>query len=103
MPNFDIALVALGALGGLLPDAVRFAKKRQEGFPGWFRKPGYWVGLAVLVVLGALAAWLGQASNWQAAIAMGFTAPEVITRLFGSDSAQTRGVGGFNIFRWWSR
>jgi hypothetical protein len=60
MPEFSLGLVALGAFGGILPDAIRFARNRQQGFPGWFRKIGYWVGLAVLVALGALAAWLGK-------------------------------------------
>ena len=102
MPDFHLGFFALGAFGGLLPDAIRFAKNRQDGFPGWFRKVGYWVGLAVLVALGALAAWLGQAHDVQSAIALGFTAPEVLSRLFGSPDNQTRGVlGGFPIRSWW--
>jgi hypothetical protein len=102
IPHFDPGFVAMGAFGGLLPDLVRFAKGRQKGFPGWFRLPGYWFGLAALVLLGGLAAWFGQANTWQASIAMGFAGPEVISRLFGSDRAGLRSFGGFAIRRWWT-
>jgi hypothetical protein len=103
MPDFDLSYVLLGASGGLLPDAIRFARQRYEGFPQWFRRPGYWVGLLVLVLLGALAAWLGEAKDWKAALAMGFAAPEVISRLLGSDQPTVRDVGGFPIRKWWSK
>jgi hypothetical protein len=102
MPDVDMMFIALGAVGGLLPDAIRFAKQRQEGFPEWFRKIGYWVGLLVLVALGAFAAWLGQATNWQSALAMGFGAPELISRVLGSEKAQDRG-NGFPVRRWWGQ
>jgi hypothetical protein len=104
MPPFDLGFALLGAAGGFLPDMIRFAKKRHEGFPEFFQKGGYWAGLAVLVVIGAVAAWLGQADDWQSAIAMGFSAPEVFSRLFGSESAETRGSSdGFPVRRWWAR
>ncbi len=104
MPDFNTGFVVLGALGGILPDAVRFAKKKEEGFPEWFRSLGYWAGLGVLVVLGGAAAWLGQAQDWQSAISMGFAAPEIISRLFGSESAAIHGTGnGFPLRRWWTK
>jgi hypothetical protein len=103
MPSFDLGLVALGAAAGLLPDAVRFAKGRQQGFPKWFRKPGYWTGLGVLVFLGGLAAWLGQAQTWQTAIALGYAGPEFISRLGGDDGVTTRSVGSFELTRWWAK
>src|SRR5262245_6856288 len=72
MPEFSTTFFTLGAVGGLLPDAIRFAKGRHKGFPEWFLYWGYWFGLAMLVVLGGLAAWLGEAQNWKSAIALGF-------------------------------
>ena len=71
MAPIDWTFVAFGAVGGLLPDAVRFAKDLQQGFPDWFRKIGYWAGLLLLVVLGGFVAWLGRANSVQAALAMG--------------------------------
>jgi hypothetical protein len=105
VPAFHLQWFLLGAGGGLLPDAIRFAKNRQGGFPAWFRKLGYWIGLLVLVGLGGVAAWLGGATEWKSALAMGFTAPEVISRMLGTDKPTVRGrsVGGFDIRRWWSR
>src|SRR4051794_20738137 len=97
MPDFNNVLVALGALGGLLPDVIRFVKGREKGFPEWFRLIGYWIGLALLVVLGGLAAWLGQATDWQSAIAMGYAGPEIVSRLFSSENAQTRGLIDFPL------
>jgi hypothetical protein len=103
MPEFHAGLVGLGALGGLLPDVIRFAKNRQNGFPEWFKKPGYWVGLAVLVVLGGLAAWLGQATDLKTAIAFGFSAPEILSRLFADPTPiKARNIGGFPIRSWWA-
>jgi hypothetical protein len=103
MPHLDWTFVALGAVGGLLPDLIRFVKDRQKGFPDWFRKVGYWVGLLLLVVLGGFAAWLGGAKTWQAALAMGYAAPEIISRLVGSDSPDLRGFGGFSLRKWWAK
>jgi hypothetical protein len=103
MPNFHLSYVVLGAVGGLLPDAIRFARNRHKGFPQWFSKLGYWVGLLVLVCLGGVAAWLGKAADWQSALAMGFAAPEVVSRLIGSEQPTFKDVGGFPIRRWWSR
>lgn len=104
MPEFRLSMAIVGALGGLLPDVLRFIKGRHEGFPNWFRKGGYWVGLALLVVLGGVAAWLGNAKQWQAALALGFGAPEFFSRLAGSESATVRGSGsGFALRRWWAR
>jgi len=104
MPGFEWPMIALGAAGGLLPDAIRFAKERHQGFPEWFKKGGYWIGLTVLVLLGALASWLGGADEWRAALAMGFAAPEVLSRLLATDEPQLKGDGeGFNIRYWWSK
>jgi len=103
MPESTTSIVIVRAVGGLLPDAVRFAKKRYEGFPDWFKKPGYWCGLLVLVILGAIAAWLSGATNWQMALAAGYAAPEVISRLLGSEDMELREEEQFNLRKWWTR
>ncbi len=103
MPNLNWTLVSFGALGGLLPDLVRFVKNRQKGFPEWFSKVGYWVALLFLVILGGLVAWLGGAGSWKAALAMGYAAPEIISRLAGSESPDLRSLAGFEVRKWWAR
>lgn len=104
MPPFNGLWVGLGAFGALLPDAIRFAKHRQDGFPEWFKKPGYWAGLIVLVVLGAVAAYFGQAVEWKAAVAMGYGAPEFLSRLVAKDTVEFKGESkGFPLRKWWSQ
>jgi hypothetical protein len=103
MVPIDWTFVAFGAVGGLLPDAIRFAKNREKGFPDWFRKIGYWAGLLVLVLLGGFAAWLGRANSVQAALAMGYAAPEILSRLLGDDAPTLRGAEGFELRKWWAR
>jgi len=104
MPAFVGLFVVVGAFGGLLPDLIRFVKEKEKGFPEWFSKPGYWVGLGVLVVLGGLAAWLGQATKWQSALAMGYGAPEFLSRLIAKDSVTMKGAaGGFPLRKWWAQ
>ncbi len=107
MPEFTPFLFWLGVAGGALPDILRFVKGRYSGFPEWFARPGYWIGLLVLMGLGGAAAWLGVATEWKSAVAMGFTAPEVLSRLFSSSGQETRSsvarhVGGFPLRDWWS-
>lgn len=105
MPTLNWTLVSFGAVGGLLPDLVRFVRNRQKGFPDWFKKLGYWVALVCLVALGGFVAWLGGAGTWKAALAMGYAAPEIITKLVSNDSPDLRGSrdGRFDVRRWWAR
>jgi hypothetical protein len=102
VPEFNSFLFWLGVAGGALPDLLRFVKGRHEGFPAFFTQVGYWVALLFLLGLGGLAAWLGGAETWKSAIAMGFTAPEVLSRLFSSGRAETHGHDGFPVRRWWA-
>lgn len=105
MPDFDAGFVALGVVGGAMPDVLRFVKQRHEGFPQWFSKAGFWVGFLLLLVLGGLAAWLGGADDWQAALALGYAAPEFISRVLAGDPVTIMGTDdeGFPIRKWWSK
>jgi len=90
MPEFTPFIFWLGVVGGAVPDILRFVKGRYRGFPEWFMRPGYWVALVVLMALGGAAAWLGGATDWKSAVAMGFTAPEVLSRMFSTRGQQKR-------------
>jgi hypothetical protein len=103
MPDFDAGFAAVGAVGGALPDVLRFIKGRHEGFPEWFKKPGFWVALLALVLLGAAAAWLGEANAWQTALALGYAAPEFFSRLAAGEQVTLRSADVFPIRRWWNQ
>jgi hypothetical protein len=108
MPEFNQSMFWLGVAGGALPDVLRIIKQRYTGFPEWLAQPGYYVGLLLLLALGGLAAWLGGATEWKSALAMGFTAPEVISRLVSAQGDATRGgwtrgmFAGFPLRSWWA-
>jgi len=102
VPAFDADLVLIGCVGGLLPDVLRFVKQRYRGFPDWFSKAGYWVGLLLLVLIGGGAAWLGQASDWKAALAMGFGGPEFFSRLVSTGPGTRGSTRDAFIRKWWA-
>jgi hypothetical protein len=101
------AVVLWGMLGGLLPDLIRLAKSRHEfDWPGFLARPGFWVGLLALVIIGGVAALLGSANQIREAVIFGFAGPEVISRLaaergatVGREVADTR----FSVRAWWAR
>lgn len=104
----ELEVFGLGCLGGILPDLLRLIKGRHDGAPGYLKDWFYWVMSAVLVLIGGLAAYYGQATGAKEAIAFGFAAPEIISRAFGGSDAD-RGAprgGGANIVRkirsWWA-
>jgi len=88
--------VVLGCVGGALPDVVRVIKSRE--LPA--SSGGFWLGLILQVALGGFVSWLAAATTAKEAVAYGFAAPEVITRLV-STTRQERGE--FNLREWWVR
>jgi len=84
----DLTLIAVGGAGGLLPDAIRVAKNRYDPAAlAYLKTATFWIGLAILVILGALTAWLANATDVKQALAYGFGAPEFISRVLGGDGA----------------
>jgi hypothetical protein len=107
------SFIVLGCVGGLIPDALRLIKGRYESFPRYLTQPSFWVGLALLVALGGLAAWAGGAHNAKEALAYGFGAPQFISTLASASGGttvrgvtlrgdQARGVSVSAIRRWWA-
>ena len=102
-----LEIFGLGCLGGVIPDVLRLIKGRHDGAPGYLKEWFFWVMFAVLVLIGGLAAYCGQATGAKEAVAFGFAAPEIISRAFGGSDAD-RGApsgSGTNVFRkirsWW--
>jgi len=99
----DWKLILIGCAGGGLPDIVRIVQNRYEpNLPDYLKSANFWLGFILLLFLGAVAAWLGDAGSTKEALAYGFTAPEIISRLLASPGG-VRGAGeGMPIRRWWA-
>jgi hypothetical protein len=105
MPSTDWTMILIGCAGGLIPDALRIIKNRHEPkMPEYLRSVTFWIGLLLLVILGGLAAWLGEAANVKQALAYGFAAPEFISRILSGGEAATpaaEGGGKLSLREWW--
>jgi hypothetical protein len=99
----DWQIILLGCVGGAIPDVIRFVQNRHEpSLPDYIKSGNFWIGLALLLVLGGAAAWLAQAQHAKEALAYGFAAPEVISRLLSTPATGRGPGGGMAIRRWWS-
>jgi hypothetical protein len=97
-------IFGLGCLGGAVPDVLRLIKGRRDGAPAYLKTAFFWVMFLVLILLGGgIAVWL-NGPGVKEALTFGFTAPEVISRFFGSDDADRGATGGgfvHSVRRWW--
>lgn len=102
MQPFNLTIFVLGCLGGLLPDILRLIKNRYEAPAKFYSYPTFWLGLTALIVIGGFSAWLGGATEVKDALAFGFAAPEIFSKLFSEKGeAVDRGEGNFYLKRWW--
>ena len=102
MPSVGVSFIVLGCIGGFIPDVLRLIKGRYKAFPGYLRQPSFWVGLALLVALGGLAAWIGDAHDAKQALAYGFGAPQLISTLASSQGEPAARRGAFSLRQWWA-
>ncbi len=120
-------IILIGCLGGLIPDMLRIVKGRHEAkLPEYLRYANFWLGLVLLVVIGGLAAWLAEATEVKQALAYGYAAPELISRIFsktsehvnnGNDNVRSlepdpaltqpgqsrEASGNFQLLDWWAK
>jgi hypothetical protein len=104
-------LVLCGAGGGLLPDIIRFIKSRYDDQPiPYLKRWRFWISVALLVPLGALAAWVLEPKNPLQAFAFGYAAPELLSRVFSSeadkrtlDAPELKKNGVSPLRTWWAR
>ena len=105
-------IVILGGIGGLLPDFLRVVRLVTAGDASklaFVRTPLFWIGLVLLVVVGAATAWLFnntvQPLVTLTALSTGFSGPEVLTRLVSTPPSGGPGPGGGgespSIRVWW--
>ena len=108
LPSWEAG--ALGFAGGLAPDLLRIVNARHEGPPAFLRSSFFWVSLLALGALGGIVAALSHPTSIEAALALGYSAPSIVSAL-GAQGAPT---GGFEprarsrhllaeIRAWWAR
>lgn len=103
MPVYE--MVGFGCLGGILPDILRIIAARYEGPPKYLGKLFFWVSLLLLVILAGGTAFLVKPTGTIEALAVGFSAPEVISKLLGrqadrGDGKETSMVS--DVRSWWT-
>lgn len=95
-------MILLGCAGGALPDIIRIVKGRYSTeLPDYLKSLNFWIGFALLIILGGLAALLGDAKGAKEALAFGFAAPEIISRALSGEPG-TRGSTVGDITRFWA-
>lgn len=97
-------ILICGLVGGLIPDLLRFLKyKNKKKLPSYLRYPNFWLGLVILLALGAFTAWLLSATTPLQAVACGFSAPELLSRALSKPtSGVDRGSDEFDLRSWWA-
>jgi hypothetical protein len=104
MAPFNLSLFVLGCGAGLLPDALRIIKNRHEPqLPAYLRAANFWLGVVLLAALGGIVTWALGAQSVKEALAYGFAAPEIISRLAAKYVAEVdRGEAAFDLRQWWA-
>jgi hypothetical protein len=89
--------VLWGCLGGILPDVLRVIGVRHGDAPDYLKRGFFWLSLLLLVGVAALTAFLLAPSRIIDAIALGFSAPEILSSALakkGPAERETHGPGG---------
>jgi hypothetical protein len=93
----------LGFVGGAIPDGIRIIQGRYTGsLPAYLTTLNFWLGFILLVAAGGLVAWLGKPQSIQAALAYGFAAPEILSRLLSSPAPPMLGSPARAMRHFWS-
>jgi hypothetical protein len=84
--------VLWGCLGGALPDVLRVIGMRYKGAPDYLRETFFWVSALLLVGVAALTTYLLSPTRIVDAIAIGFSAPEILSTALGKKPPRIKGV-----------
>lgn len=100
----DLSLVLVGCIGGLLPEVLRLVRARHDRrLPKYLGYLGFWLGVILMSLLGGLASWVLGAQGLKDALAYGFAAPEIFSRLSATTATDVdRGAGEFRLRTWWA-
>lgn len=103
----DIMWAALlGALGGVLPDFIKVIRKRFETMPTYLGRRFYWLNVAFLAIVGAIASAIAHPGTIHEALAYGAGSLAILTQALGQNDEQHLGdaeqVGLVRQIRaWW--
>src|SRR5882672_9202444 len=100
------AIGGLGFVGGLLPDLLRIIKGKEQKPPDYLKSAFFWICVLIQAAIGGgTAILLTKSDDALKALALGFSAPEILTRLL-SGAAKDRGVGDIGLVAkmraWWA-
>jgi hypothetical protein len=100
----SLSIIALGCLGGALPDVIRVIQNRYKTeLPDYLISKNFLLGFVLLVALGGFAAWLGGAKAVKEALAYGYGAPEIISRMLsGKPITMAQNIPGATLRRFWA-
>jgi hypothetical protein len=73
-----------GCLGGVLPDGLRLVGARYGAPPEYLKRAFFWFSLSLLIGVAALTVFLLSPSRIIDAIALGFSAPEILSSVLAS-------------------
>jgi hypothetical protein len=108
MASFNLSIFLLGCLGGLLPDILRIIRNRYTiDVPIYLKNINFWIGIALLVAIGGLTAWVLNAETMKDALIYGYASPQILSQLAASTSSERVERGSydqkaFELRRWWA-
>ena len=101
----ETAIWIYGAIGGLLPEILRIIENRTTGkFPDFYKYLSFWIGLILMVAIGSFCAHIFNPNTAVNAVALGFTAPKILSELVGTPEKcgeELRNGGRFSLREWW--
>jgi hypothetical protein len=102
MPPYE--MVGLSCVGGILPDVLRIIAARYDGPPQYLKKTFFWISLFLLVVLAGGTALLVKPTGTVEALAVGFGAPEIISKLLSRPADRGDGKTSLvaEVRSWWA-
>lgn len=113
LESFDVDAMLLGAIGAALHEVSRWVGLRQASrLPAYFYRLHYWVLSAALMLMGGALAALLDATTVMQALAIGISAPAIVSRLgsaapkelhLGSASKNESMEGGDDDLHAWLR
>jgi hypothetical protein len=83
MPWYEA--VSLGCCGGILSDILGIVKAKHGPPPQYLKSKFFWISLFILAIIGGGAAYLTEPSKVIEALAMGYSAPTIVSKLLGTD------------------
>lgn len=104
LPPFDSQMIGFACLGAVIPDVLRMIKDKYGVVPDYIKSWFFWLCVLFSVAIGGFAAWLAQPEGLVNTLAVGFSAPAILTQLLSKPpeiSTTDRGLK-VNIRQWWS-